>query len=295
MAKGKGAVALFEVIRKDKRFERKSRASHEPPRVDDSRTLAKQAVDLWRKKKFRSRNLDSARANAQRILRRLHRTRKARFGPKCILAYTSSMNFLRLRISQTNGIVPGIGARCNCYFRDARYAALLPPRRPRAHHRGIPPRRTPSPHGSHHRLSGRPISRRHSRNHIGPLPPKSSSMSSRPARKPSPSTSPSPASGSSTSTTFSCKSYFEEKTAKDAPRFPQPGRHPLHHRTRRQRLAPRFLPSHRPPGLRPRPSGLCNHWPIATTSKTSAKSSPPKAATNASNPKRSSGRSRFPP
>ena len=50
MAKRKGAVALFEVIRKDKRFDRKTpEVAHKPP-VQVSPDVAAQAVDLWRKR-----------------------------------------------------------------------------------------------------------------------------------------------------------------------------------------------------------------------------------------------------
>jgi hypothetical protein len=63
MAKGKGAVALFEVIHKDKRFDRKTpeaapktppppkapEAAQKPP-VQASPDLAAHAVDLWRKR-----------------------------------------------------------------------------------------------------------------------------------------------------------------------------------------------------------------------------------------------------
>jgi hypothetical protein len=50
MAKGKSAVALFEVIQKDKRFERKSPEPAQKPPVTPSRELANQAVDLYRKR-----------------------------------------------------------------------------------------------------------------------------------------------------------------------------------------------------------------------------------------------------
>jgi hypothetical protein len=55
MAKGKSAVALFEVIHKDKRFDRKTpEAAQKPPvegsPVEASPVLAAQAVDLWRKR-----------------------------------------------------------------------------------------------------------------------------------------------------------------------------------------------------------------------------------------------------
>jgi len=50
MAKGKSAVALFEVIHKDKRFDRKPPEVAQKPPVQASPELAAQAVDLWRKK-----------------------------------------------------------------------------------------------------------------------------------------------------------------------------------------------------------------------------------------------------
>jgi hypothetical protein len=50
MAKGKRTVALFEVINNDKRLERKAPASKEPAK-GFSRTMAAQAIDLWRRKK----------------------------------------------------------------------------------------------------------------------------------------------------------------------------------------------------------------------------------------------------
>ena len=50
MAKGKSAVALFEVIHKDKRFDRKTPEAAQKPPVEASPELAAQAVDLWRKK-----------------------------------------------------------------------------------------------------------------------------------------------------------------------------------------------------------------------------------------------------
>jgi hypothetical protein len=50
MAKGKSAVALFEVLNKDKRFSRKTPEVAQKPPVQASPELAAQAVDLWRKK-----------------------------------------------------------------------------------------------------------------------------------------------------------------------------------------------------------------------------------------------------
>jgi hypothetical protein len=50
MAKGKRTVALFEVISKDKRMERRPLAGQKPDE-GFSRNLAAQAVDLWRRKR----------------------------------------------------------------------------------------------------------------------------------------------------------------------------------------------------------------------------------------------------
>jgi hypothetical protein len=50
MAKGKRTVALFEVINKDKRMEPRAPASAERAK-EYSRTMAAQAVDLWRQKR----------------------------------------------------------------------------------------------------------------------------------------------------------------------------------------------------------------------------------------------------
>jgi len=50
MAKGKGAVALFEVIHKDKRFDRKTSEPAQKSPVKVSADLAAHAVDLWRKR-----------------------------------------------------------------------------------------------------------------------------------------------------------------------------------------------------------------------------------------------------
>jgi hypothetical protein len=50
MAKGKRAVALFEVIRKDARFDRKTPEVLKESPADFSQKMVAQAVDLWRKK-----------------------------------------------------------------------------------------------------------------------------------------------------------------------------------------------------------------------------------------------------
>jgi hypothetical protein len=50
MAKGKRTVALFEVIHKDKRMEPKASAAKEPAK-GYSRSMAAQAVDLWKQKR----------------------------------------------------------------------------------------------------------------------------------------------------------------------------------------------------------------------------------------------------
>jgi hypothetical protein len=50
MAKGKRAVALFEVIQSDKRFKKAPEAASQPPPVE-SRQMALQAVDLCRKRR----------------------------------------------------------------------------------------------------------------------------------------------------------------------------------------------------------------------------------------------------
>jgi len=49
MAKGKRAVALFEVIQKDKRFTTKTPQARNEPAADFSPQMAEKAVDLWRK------------------------------------------------------------------------------------------------------------------------------------------------------------------------------------------------------------------------------------------------------
>ena len=50
MAKGKRAVALFEVIRQDKRFQAKTQAAEPKRTVDFSARMAEEAADLWRKR-----------------------------------------------------------------------------------------------------------------------------------------------------------------------------------------------------------------------------------------------------
>ncbi|HEX4054408.1 MAG TPA: hypothetical protein VHX86_09090 [Tepidisphaeraceae bacterium] len=50
MAKWKRTVALFEVINKDKRFERKAPAAPDKPPAPFSQTMAAQAADLWKRK-----------------------------------------------------------------------------------------------------------------------------------------------------------------------------------------------------------------------------------------------------
>lgn len=50
MAKWKRAVALFEVINKDKRFERKAAAAANKPPAAFSQNMAAQAADLWKRK-----------------------------------------------------------------------------------------------------------------------------------------------------------------------------------------------------------------------------------------------------
>jgi hypothetical protein len=50
MAKGKRAVALFEVIRQDKRFQSKTSADAPKAKVDFSAKMAEEAADLWKKK-----------------------------------------------------------------------------------------------------------------------------------------------------------------------------------------------------------------------------------------------------
>ena len=112
MAKGKRAVALFEVIHKDKRFDRKSPASEKPPEVAPplvQRQSAKQAVDLWRKNHSDPETwtapgptLRESAASFFEKIKSMYSTIQSR---RSALANTT-----RLWISRTNGVAPGVGA-----------------------------------------------------------------------------------------------------------------------------------------------------------------------------------------
>jgi hypothetical protein len=108
MAKGKRAVALFEVIRKDKRFDRQS-PEPEKPAVDHSRKFAKQAVDLWRK----NHSDPETWTDTGPTLRESFGALSARFASiyAAILSRISTTAaYLRLWISRSNGIIPGAAA-----------------------------------------------------------------------------------------------------------------------------------------------------------------------------------------
>jgi hypothetical protein len=109
MAKGKRAVALFEVIRTDKRFDRKSPPEPEKPPVDHSRQFAKQAVDQWRK----NHSDPEAWSDAGPTLRESVAALWARIrsiDAKVRTQLSTIAAYGRLWISRSNGIVPGAAA-----------------------------------------------------------------------------------------------------------------------------------------------------------------------------------------
>jgi hypothetical protein len=107
MAKGKRAVALFEVIRKDKRFDRKS--APEPPRVDDSRQFAKKAVELWRKNHSDPETWTEPAPTLRESISAFW-SRTQSIASKIQTGYANSLNIIRLWISRTNGVLPGVAA-----------------------------------------------------------------------------------------------------------------------------------------------------------------------------------------
>jgi hypothetical protein len=109
MAKGKRAVALFEVIHKDKRFDRKTAPPPEPPRVDDSRQFAKKAVDLWRKNHSDPETWTQPGPTLGESIAAFG-SRVKSLAAKTQSRYTNSVNAIRLWVSRTNGVLPGVGA-----------------------------------------------------------------------------------------------------------------------------------------------------------------------------------------
>lgn len=108
MAKGKRAVALFEVIRKDKRFDRKS-PEPEKPAVDHSRQFAKEAVNLWRKNHSDPETWTDAGPTLRESVAALSaRIRSIYTTTRSHISTTAA--YLRLWITRSNGVLPGMAA-----------------------------------------------------------------------------------------------------------------------------------------------------------------------------------------
>ena len=109
MAKGKRAVALFEVIQKDKRFGPKTPEARKDPAADFSPQMAEKAVDLWRKQNSRRGSwAGSAAKLGQSFSAFAWRLKSARLAAGALLA--SAARDLRIWMVRTNGIVPGAAA-----------------------------------------------------------------------------------------------------------------------------------------------------------------------------------------
>jgi hypothetical protein len=115
MAKGKRAVALFEVIRKDKRFDRKGAPAPEPPPIDHSRQFAKQAVEQWRKNHSDPETWMQPGPSLRESIVAL-RARLQKISSQIQTGCGASIAHARLWISRSNGVIPGIGAAAVVIF-----------------------------------------------------------------------------------------------------------------------------------------------------------------------------------
>jgi hypothetical protein len=107
MAKGKRAVALFEVIHKDKRFVPKTPEARKEPAADFSPQMAEKAADLWRKQQFHRQPWTGSKLG-QSFSALLSRLKSARLAAGALLAGTA--RDIRIWMVRTNGIAPGAAA-----------------------------------------------------------------------------------------------------------------------------------------------------------------------------------------
>jgi hypothetical protein len=109
MAKGKRAVALFEVIQKDKRFGPKTPEARKEPAADFSPQMAERAADLWRKQQFHRRSWSNSTAKlGESISAFVGRLKSARLAAGARLA--GAARDIRIWMAAANGIVPGAAA-----------------------------------------------------------------------------------------------------------------------------------------------------------------------------------------
>ncbi|MGA2443119.1 MAG: hypothetical protein ABSH08_19370, partial [Tepidisphaeraceae bacterium] len=109
MAKGKRAVALFEVIQKDKRFGSKTPEAGKAPAADFSPQMAEKAVDLWRKQHSDPETWSDSTARIGRSFSALvSQLKSARRAAGARLA--GAAHDLRIWMIRTNGFVPGAAA-----------------------------------------------------------------------------------------------------------------------------------------------------------------------------------------
>jgi hypothetical protein len=109
MAKGKRAVALFEVIHRDKRFGPKTAEARKEPAADFSPQMAEKAADLWRKQQFHRRPWSNSTAKVgQSFSALVQRLKSARVAAGALLA--GAARDIRTWMVRTNGIAPGAAA-----------------------------------------------------------------------------------------------------------------------------------------------------------------------------------------
>jgi hypothetical protein len=109
MAKGKRAVALFEVIHKDKRLDRKS-PPPESPRIDDSPKFAKKAVDLWRKNHSDPETWSPPGPSLRESIAAFFARLKSIYNSISTAIHSRAAdlaNSARLWITRSNGVAPG--------------------------------------------------------------------------------------------------------------------------------------------------------------------------------------------
>jgi len=109
MAKGKRAVALFEVIQRDKRFGPKTPQAPKDPPADFSPQMAEKAVDLWRKQHSDPETWTNSTARVgQSFSALMSRMKSARLAAGAAIASTA--RDIRVWMVRTNGIAPGAAA-----------------------------------------------------------------------------------------------------------------------------------------------------------------------------------------
>ena len=109
MARDKRAVALFEVIQKDKRFGRSAPEASRKPAGDFSPQMAERAADLWRNRNRHRKWWAASAAKIGQSYRALaRRINSARLGAGAWLA--GGAGRVRIWIARTNGIAPGAAA-----------------------------------------------------------------------------------------------------------------------------------------------------------------------------------------